>query len=55
MKIFKLKNNTKVMIKCVTWITFQVITVGIFINKLSLDNWMWNVYYDIDEDLENEK
>lgn len=46
-----LPNNTKVSIKCVSWIMFQVLTVGFFMEKISLEGWLWDVYYDVDEAL----
>lgn len=39
----KRKNNIKCYIKYVSWILFQILTVGIFMKYTRLDKWLWNV------------
>lgn len=44
-----LANNTKVRIKCVSWIMFQVLTGGFFMERVSLEGWLWDVYLELGE------
>ena len=40
-KLNFLKEETRLIIKCVTWILFQVFTVGIFMKYVTIDKWLW--------------
>lgn len=42
-KLNFLKEDTRLMIKCVTWILFQVLTVGIIMKYTPIEKWLWKI------------
>lgn len=49
-KLNFLSSETRLMIKCVTWLLFQILTVGIILKFTPIEKWLWHL-----ENLEENK
>lgn len=42
-KLNFLSSETRLIIKCVSWILFKVLTVGIFMKITPIEKWLWHL------------